>query len=244
MFDITACLLTYNEAHWIDLCIEHIYDYVKEIVCLDAGSTDDTVEILKQYGKVRYYIIPQPSTNRGCDGWNEGDRRNILEDTAKTEWIMCLGCDELFDDELWENLPNLLTEDFIGIGFYRINYFYNFKYHKPIHQPPNGGEVRIYRNIPEIKWETNNAHNFLRYSDDYCSIRMYDHPKVINTKFLIHHLHRVGIRDYKPLYDRRRPGSFIHEEDIKHSSEFLELSDKSYFRPIKLPKILKNKNLI
>jgi len=241
MYNITACLLTFNEERWIDLCIEHMYDYVEEILCLDGGSTDRTVDILNKYNKVRYYVIPQPSESRGCVGWNEGDRRNILQDAARTEWILCLGCDELFDDALWDNLGTMLADpDIIGWGFHRINYFYNFKYHKPVHIPNNAGEVRIYRRLPQIRWETKNAHNFLLFNGK----RLYDLDNVKNTGLLIHHLHRVGIRGFKPEYDRRRPGSFIIEEDIINSSKFITIGMDKRYKEIKLPSILKIKDIV
>lgn len=238
---LSACLLTFNEDRWIDLCIEHMYSYVDEIVCLDAGSTDKTIEILKRYEKVKYYIVPQPSQNRGCDGWNEGDRRNIIQDVARGEWVLCLGCDELLDDVVWENLNKWLdNEKVLGYGFYRINYFYSFDYHKPIHQPANGGEVRIYRNLPNIRWTTNNAHNVLRFNN----VRMYDHLNVINTKYLIHHMHRVGIRGHKPVFDRRNVGSNEMTKEYVETKGFHKTKDNNYFRLIKFPSILYEKGVL
>lgn len=238
---LSACLLTFNEDRWIDLCIEHIYPYVDEIVCLDAGSTDKTIEMLRNYKKVKYYIVPQPSQNRGCDGWNEGDRRNVIQDIACGEWILCLGCDELLDDIVWENLDKWLNDEkVLGYGFYRINYFYSFDYHKPIHQPANGGEVRIYRNLPNVRWETNNAHNFLRFND----IRMYDHPNVINTKHLIHHMHRIGIRGHKPVFDRRNINSNEMTKEYVETKGFHKTDDNLYLKQIRLPSILHKKGVV
>lgn len=238
---LSACLLTFNEDRWIDLCIEHMYDYVDEIICLDAGSTDNTIDILKRYDKVKYHIVPQPSQNRGCTGWNEGDRRNVIQDIAKGEWIICLGCDELLDDIVWKKLDLWLEDsNVIGYGFYRVNYFYDFNYHKPIHQPQNGGEVRIYRNLPNVRWETNNAHNFLRCD----TTRMYDHPNVTNTKHLIHHMHRIGIRGHEAVFDRRNVKTNIIPKDYVETDGFHKTKDNKYFREIKLPKILYNKGVI
>jgi glycosyltransferase involved in cell wall biosynthesis len=231
-----------------------MYDYVDEIVCLDAGSKDDTLNILKRYDKVRYYVIPQPSSIRGSSGWHEGDRRNILQSTAKGEWLLCLGCDELMEDVVWEKIHTwLVDENSLGFGFLRINYVYNFNWHKPINLPNNRGEVRIYRNSPLIKWETNNAHNFLRFYNDLKaadkrtiqnSVRMCDHPQVVKTKFLIHHMHRVGIRGHKPVHDRRHemPGVITKEYVKTHS--FHKTVDNKYPNPIKYPKILYDKGIL
>ena len=238
---LSACLLTLNEERWIDLCIEHMYDHVDEIICLDAGSTDNTLKILDRYDKVYYYVIPQPSQVRGSGGWNEGDRRNIIQDVACGDWILCLGCDELLDDAVWEELDSMRDRtDVLGWGFYRINYYYNFEWHRPIHQPPNGGEVRIYQNLSDVQWEKANAHNFLRYGN----IRMYDHPAVTNTKHLIHHMHRVGMRDYPPVHNRRdkKPGEVTKE--YVETKGFHKTSDNRYLKPIKLPKILYEKEII
>lgn len=238
---LSACLLTFNEERWIDLCIEHMYDYVDEILCLDGGSTDNTLKILDRYDKVHYYVIPQPAQSRGCVGWNEGDRRNIIQDVAHGDWILCLGCDELLDDVVWEELDDMLDKkDILGWGFYRINYYYNFEYHKPIHQPANGGEVRIYQNLPDVQWETGNAHNFLRYGQQ----RMYDRSDIVNTRYLIHHLHRIGIRGHKAVFDRRNGEDNYMPESYVQNSGFQKTADNNYFREIKYPKILYDKGII
>jgi len=235
---LSACLLTFNEDRWIDLCVEHMYDYVDEIVCLDSGSTDNTISILKRYDKVRYYVIPQPEGPRGTPGWHEGDRRNIIQDAAYGDWILCLGCDELLDDAVWENLDMWLADDkVLGYGFYRINYIYNLNYHKPIHQPNNGGEVRLYRNVEALSWETSNAHNFLQLGGK----RMYDRADVTNTRYLIHHLHRTGIRGHKAVFDRRNGEDNYMPEDYAKKPGFQKTIDNQYFRKIKYPLILKDK---
>jgi glycosyltransferase involved in cell wall biosynthesis len=238
---LSACLLTFNEDRWIDLCIEHMYDYVDEIICLDAGSTDNTLKILDRYDKVYYYVIPQPSQVRGCPGWNEGDRRNIIQDVAVGEWILCLGCDELLDDVVWEQLDSMLDrEDVLGWGFYRVNYYLNFEWHKPIHQPANGGEVRIYRNLPDVQWEKENAHNFLRYGN----IRMYDHPNVINTKHLIHHMHRIEMRGHPAVHNRRHEEPSLITEDYVKAKGFHRTEDNLYLKEIKQPSILYEKGIL
>jgi glycosyltransferase involved in cell wall biosynthesis len=231
-----------------------MYDHVDEIICLDAGSTDKTLDVIRCYDKARYYVIPQPSQARGGTGWNEGDRRNIIQNAAYGDWILCLGCDELLDDVVWENLDEWLEDDgVLGYGFYRINYMYNLKWHIPIHQPLNGGEVRIYRNFHNVKWETDNAHNFLRYYNEdhdadrnvyHEGVRMYDHPNVINTKYLIHHLHRIGVRGNPPVHDRRDEVPRIITEEFVKAGTHHRTEDNKYFRPIKYPSILKEKGII
>ncbi len=54
---ITAIVLTFNEEKNIKACLESILDYVDEVVIVDSGSTDATLEILKAY-KVSVYSHP------------------------------------------------------------------------------------------------------------------------------------------------------------------------------------------
>lgn len=240
---LTACLLTFNEERYIDICLDSIYPYVDEIICLDSGSTDNTVNILKKYPKVRCYVVPQPSERRSYTGWNEGDRRNITNDLARGEWILHIDSDEVLDDETWGHLDDWFSDDaVVGYGFYRINYFYNFDYHKPIDQPTDGGEIRIYRNSPEIKWGTNNNHNYLHFRGQ--RLRTYRPPIIKKTYHLIHHMHRINIRGHKAIHDRRDVCPTVITKDYVETKGFCMTADNNYVRPIKLPSILYEKGVV
>lgn len=210
---VSACLLTLDEEYILDLIFKHIEDYVDEIIILDGGSTDGTVKMAAAHKKAKVFVIPQPG-GRYESGWNEGDRRNIIEEAATGDWILCLGCDEFIADDFYDNIEDFLSVDekTVGWGFYRINYLYNLDYHLPVHQPPNGGEVRLYRKSPKIKWTLHNNHNFIKY-DNKILIKDCRPPLVYNTRMLIHHTHRIGIRG-RPAMDRR------DSTDNKHIPEF------------------------
>ncbi len=244
---ISACLLTLDEEYILDLVFKHIEDYVDEIIVLDGGSIDGTVNMAKAHKKTKVYTIPQPKGRYG-PGWNEGDRRNIIEDVATGDWILCLGCDEFIDDDFYDNIEDFVNTDkkTIGWGFYRINYLYNLDYHLPVHQPPNGGEVRLYRNISKLKWTTENKHNFIKY-DNKEFIKDCKPPLVYNTRLLIHHVHRVGIRG-RVAVDRRAPKenrSIPEFEKIEKleanvkNGKIHRYSDRKYSGNMEYPKIFK-----
>lgn len=240
---LSACLLSLNEDRWIDICIESMLPYVDEIICIDGGSTDNTINILKKYKKVKYYVIKQ-SPQRYKE-YSEGERRNIINDLASGEWIIHMDCDELFEDSVWNYLNEWLSDDeVIGYGFHRINYYYNFDYHKPIDQPPDGGEIRIYRNSKEINWSKNNEHNLLYFRGK--RLRSYGDPIIKKTYHLVQHLHRVGMRGYPPEHDRRDTKSRIITKDFVDdpTKGFKRTVDNNYVRPIKLPSILYKKGIV
>jgi len=82
---ISLCLIARNEGENIGRCIESAGDFVDEIVVVDTGSADDTVEIARALGA------------RVIEAEWKGDfsaARNVSLDHAGGEWIFFLDCDE------------------------------------------------------------------------------------------------------------------------------------------------------
>ena len=55
MSKISACLIVKNEERLLPQCPGSIKDFVDEIVIVDTGSTDQTVEIARNYGARIYH---------------------------------------------------------------------------------------------------------------------------------------------------------------------------------------------
>ena len=84
---ISACMIVRNEEELLPGCLESIRDWVNEIVIVDTGSTDKTVEIAGAYGA---RVFHQP--------W-EGDfskHRNYSLDQATGDWVLIIDADERF----------------------------------------------------------------------------------------------------------------------------------------------------
>jgi glycosyltransferase involved in cell wall biosynthesis len=82
---ITLTMIVRNEAANIENCLNSVYKQVDEIVIVDTGSTDNTVEIARSFTD-KIYFYP----------W-QGDfsaARNFALDKAKGEWIIYLDADE------------------------------------------------------------------------------------------------------------------------------------------------------
>lgn len=92
-------MIAKNEEKNIAKCIESYKDVVKEIVVVDTGSTDKTVEIAKSMGaKVFHYT------------WNNdfSDAKNFAIKQAKGEWILFLDADEYFANDTAQNIIPLI----------------------------------------------------------------------------------------------------------------------------------------
>jgi len=82
---ISACMIVKNEEKMLSRCLESIKDYVDEIVIVDTGSTDGTVEIAESYGANVYH-----------HPWDDNfsKHRNQSIDYAGSDWIFIIDADE------------------------------------------------------------------------------------------------------------------------------------------------------
>ncbi|MBA3036700.1 MAG: glycosyltransferase, partial [Desulfobacterium sp.] len=82
---ITCCMIVKNEEVFLDQCLKSICDYVDEIVIVDTGSTDGTVEIARQYTDKIYFHPWEGSFSKA---------RNQAMAYATCDWIFQIDGDE------------------------------------------------------------------------------------------------------------------------------------------------------
>lgn len=88
---LSAAIATFNEEENIGDCLESIKDIVDEIVIVDGGSSDKTVEIAKSY-KAKVIETNNPQI------FHINKQKSF--DAAKGEWILYLDADEIVSKEL------------------------------------------------------------------------------------------------------------------------------------------------
>jgi glycosyltransferase involved in cell wall biosynthesis len=82
--EISLCTFVKNEEHCLAHMLDSVKDYVHEIIVLDTGSTDKTIEIAKSYTTEVY----------GAKFTNFGDIRTRCLKLASKPWILMLDADE------------------------------------------------------------------------------------------------------------------------------------------------------
>jgi len=82
---ISCCMIVKNEEAFLDACLESIKDCVDEIIIVDTGSTDNTVEIARKFTD-RVYFHP-------WEGSFSKARNQVLQ-YAKCDWIFQIDGDE------------------------------------------------------------------------------------------------------------------------------------------------------
>lgn len=82
---ISVCMIAKNEERYIETCLKHLLPYGVEIVVVDTGSTDRTMEIAKKYTDKVYEFA-----------WIDdfAAARNFAASKATNNWILVLDCDE------------------------------------------------------------------------------------------------------------------------------------------------------
>ncbi len=107
---ITVIILTKNEERHIRRCIESVICIANEIVVVDSGSTDSTIDIASSYG----------ARVLSNDWINYSTQFNWALDqlSVDTEWVMRLDADEIVTqalaDEISGRLP-IMGSDISGI---------------------------------------------------------------------------------------------------------------------------------
>ena len=92
---ISVIIPVYNVEKYITQCLESLVNQTMndlEFVCVNDGSTDNSLNILKNYAEKdsRFVIINQ--TNQGA-----GVARNTAIKAAKGEYLVCLDPDDWFE---------------------------------------------------------------------------------------------------------------------------------------------------
>jgi len=108
-------MITFNEEEYLQKALDNVRNYVDEMVIVDHGSTDRTLEIAKKY-HAKIFIYQGPV--------HFARMRNLSIDKASGNWILVLDADETFEPKLLKNLQffanNNIKAD--AFAFPRINY--------------------------------------------------------------------------------------------------------------------------
>lgn len=141
MARLSLCMITRDEAQNLPDCLRSVKDIVDEIVISDTGSTDNTIEIAKEFG-ARVEQIEWPE--------NFAAARNTALEICTGEWILQLDADE----RLADGSPDKIRAA-IEVSDYQAYEVTVRNYHPPEDSTPflDSPQIRLFRNNPDYRYE-------------------------------------------------------------------------------------------
>ena len=123
--EVSIIIPAYNVENYIDDCLESVLnqtykDY--EIIIVNDGSTDSTLDILRKYEKKYEFIKVIDNSNHG-----QGYERNLALKEANGEYIFFLDSDDFIEPVTLEVAVNKIKEDKSDFVVFDWKYYSNSK---------------------------------------------------------------------------------------------------------------------
>ncbi len=112
---VSACIMVKNEEEMLPGCLDSLRDWVDEIIIVDTGSTDRTLEIAAQYGAKVFHHPWEDSFSKA---------RNHTLEHATCDWILIIDADErIVEEDVPQVIQTLNQKQFPLIAVNVFNHY-------------------------------------------------------------------------------------------------------------------------
>ncbi|WP_153114682.1 glycosyltransferase family 2 protein [Rhodocyclus tenuis] len=137
---ISVCILTFNSLRTLERCLQPAREVADELIVVDSGSTDGTLEYLSTQGLAPVYR-PYDTHSR---------QMNFAIELASNDWVLCLDSDEFLDPATVERINELKKRlDDVGQAYRITRHWYvlgrEVRAIYPVSSPDN--PVRLFNRI-------------------------------------------------------------------------------------------------
>ena len=211
-FMISIVTLAKDNQDIIGKFLSHLEGF-DEVILIDTGSTDDTLEIAKKFSNVKIF-------KKSLSGF--GDLRNLGASFAKNDWILALDTDETLSNKLLEFFKDASIDPEKVYSFPFHNY-YNGKWIKGCGWHPEK-HTRLY-NRGKTKFSSARVHEGI----------LLENVKQVDLPYAIRHDSYRNIDDFLDKMHRYSTLFALQNQGKKNSSFAKALSHgifafvKSYF---------------
>ena len=202
-------MIVKNEAENLPNCLESVRDIMDQIVIVDTGSEDDTVEIAKSFGAEVYHFD-------WCEDFSAA--RNFSLDHAKEDYIIWLDGDDILSPDQAKRLLELKLH---------MPKEKNSAYYLKIYNEMGGtadfvaSQLRVFPNLPNLRFRRR-VHEQIIFAINEAGI------DTITADITINHLgYGMGAQENK--YKRNRPMLMKELEDNPSDYEILFFLCRNYY---------------
>ncbi|MFC4654181.1 MULTISPECIES: glycosyltransferase family 2 protein [Rheinheimera] len=107
---ISCFVIACNEEDRIERCLKSLAGWVDQLIVLDSGSKDRTIEIAERYADTVYQT----------DWPGFGPQRNRALSYCEHEWVLNIDADEVMTDGLKAEIDRVLSEPDLDVNLVKI----------------------------------------------------------------------------------------------------------------------------
>lgn len=142
MISVSLCMIVKNEERVLARCLDSLCELMDEIIIVDTGSTDSTIDIARKYTDKVYHF-------NWCDDFSAA--RNYSFSKATKEYIYVADADEVLDREnqiKFRQLKEVLLPEIEIVQMFYCNQMqYNTTYNFDREYRP-----KLYKRIRQFQW--------------------------------------------------------------------------------------------
>ncbi|MCR5715262.1 MAG: glycosyltransferase family 2 protein [Lachnospiraceae bacterium] len=143
MASISLCMIVKNEADVLARCLDSVADLVDEVVIVDTGSTDGTIDVAKTYTDRIFHF-----------DWIDdfAAARNYAFAQCTKEYIYCADADEVLDEKNRERFRLLKEALDPAIDIVQMKYGNQLQF-STIYNYDEEYRPKMYKRLREFTWE-------------------------------------------------------------------------------------------
>lgn len=166
---ISAFAINYNGSDYLKGCLQSL-SFCDQLIYIDKSSTDDSVEVARQFTDERYIVDWSPIVEH---------TRPFALSKCKHDWVLFLDHDEMVDPNLIKWLSKFINnDDYDGAAILRKNYY--FGQWSPLQRSWPSSHIRLFRR--ELGYFEPEIHTTVKLKTD----RIYRHQESDGGS-IIHH---------------------------------------------------------
>ncbi|MFD0824868.1 glycosyltransferase [Neobacillus sp. M.A.Huq-85] len=207
MISLSLCMIVKNEEKTLGRCLDSVKNIVDEIIIVDTGSNDQTIEIAKHYGSKIYHF-------QWVDDFSAA--RNFAFSHAQMDYILTMDADDVFSEDesiKLEQLKHSITPDIDAV---------TMKYLAGFDESGNVlvslRQVRMVKRENQFKWQ-GAVHEFLEVRG-----------KMIHSDIAVTHkrAHKNSDRNLRIYEQRYKNGASFSPRDLYYYAN--ELYDHQQYK--------------